>query len=69
MINTLPNRMLDEHAAADYCGLTVHALRRWRQGHGDGPAYAKLGRAIRYDIHDLDKWIERSKRDIETAVA
>jgi putative DNA primase/helicase len=40
--------LLNEHEAAQLLNLAVATLRRWRWI-GNGPAFAKIGRAVRYD--------------------
>jgi predicted DNA-binding transcriptional regulator AlpA len=47
--------------AATYLGLSQSTLAKMRL-RGDGPAYAKAGRAVIYDRGDLDSWLERLKR-------
>jgi len=42
--------------AASRCGLSVSTMNKLRLA-GTGPRYAKLGRAIRYRIADLDRWV------------
>ena len=42
--------------AADYVRLGKPTLERFRLT-GDGPAFAKLGGAVRYRRGDLDRWI------------
>lgn len=42
--------------AAEYLGLAWRTLERWRAD-GVGPAYLKLGGAVRYDRADLDRFI------------
>jgi hypothetical protein len=50
--------VVNETEAAAYCGISRQLLRnsRWR-GFG-GPAYVKIGAAVRYRIQDLDGWLE-----------
>jgi len=43
--------------AADYLGLAVSTLNKWRC-HGGGPEFLKLGRAVRYRKDDLDRFVE-----------
>ena len=43
--------------AAEYLGLSVSTLNKWRC-YGEGPKFIKMGRAIRYRLSDLDKYIE-----------
>jgi len=52
---------LSETEAAQYLGLSVKTLRRWRFGR-TGPIYAKLNsKLIRYAKSDLDDWISQQK--------
>ena len=50
------HHLVDESAAAKYLSLAVPTLRKWRVA-GGGPAFMKFGRAVRYDMADLDGWI------------
>lgn len=43
--------------AADYVRLGKPTLERFRIS-GNGPAYVKLGGAVRYRKADLDSWLE-----------
>jgi hypothetical protein len=49
-----------EHDAANYLGVSAAALRAWR-ARGDGPAYYKLSKSVRYRLADLDAWLERRR--------
>lgn len=51
-------RLLDVPEAAEYLGLSISTLNKWRC-YGEGPVFVKMGRAIRYRISDLDTYIER----------
>lgn len=58
--------LLDEYAAGRYLGgdekpIAARTLQRWRF-QGDGPAYVKIGRLVRYRIADLDEFIKRGAR-------
>lgn len=45
--------------AAEYLGVSVPSLERWR-GDGTGPKFRKLGtRIITYAIADLDAWASK----------
>ena len=49
--------VLRPRAAAEYLGLSVELMRRWRRA-GDGPRFIKLGeRAIGYRAEDLNAWL------------
>lgn len=45
--------------AADYLGLAVSTLNKWRC-HGGGPVFIKMGRAVRYRSEDLEAYISNS---------
>ena len=46
---------LTETEAAEYLGLKAGTLRNWRKD-SVGPAYSRLGRAVRYSPEDLEKF-------------
>lgn len=48
--------ILTTREAASYCRLGKPTLERFRIT-GDGPAYLKLGGAVRYRRCDLDAWL------------
>lgn len=48
--------ILDTPEAASYIRLSKPTLERLRLT-GDGPPYAKLGKAVRYRRSDLDAWL------------
>ena len=48
--------LLDTKAAAKRVGLSPVTMERLRLT-GDGPQYAKLGKAVRYRTADLDEWV------------
>jgi len=55
-------RLLKTAEAAEYLGLSIRTLENWRyQGKGRGPKVTPLDRTIRYDLRDLDVWIEEQK--------
>lgn len=49
-------RLLRETDAAAYLNLAPKTLSRWRWA-GKGPAYRKLGSAVRYATDDLDRFV------------
>lgn len=64
----------DEEGAADHIGMSVSYLRmdRLRGNVGKrtpGPPYYKIGRSIRYDVRDLDAWLEGRRVDRSAQVA
>jgi hypothetical protein len=59
------SRFLDTRGAANYLSTGTQKLQNMRCN-GDGPRYVKYGRGrtapIRYDVADLDAWVEAQKR-------
>ena len=57
-----------EAAAAEHIGMSMSYLRmdRLRGNTGNrtpGPSYYKIGRSVRYDVRDLDKWLDARRVD------
>lgn len=52
--------VVPELRAAEYTGLSVAYLRKAR-AEGKGPAYVRFGRAVRYHVADLDKYIDEHR--------
>ena len=56
--------LLDEHETANYLGISLATLRRYRYRIGDrtdGPQIIKIGRAVRYTRSDLDKFFKAQR--------
>ena len=54
----MERRILRTNDAATYIGLSPSSLEKMRL-RGDGPEFLRLGgRAVGYDIHDLDAWLD-----------
>ena len=51
---------LTESEAAIRLGLKVATLRAWRH-QGRGPAFVRLGRAIRYLVSDIDELLRANR--------
>ncbi len=49
--------LLTVEQAADYLTVSCSLLNKLRV-RGDGPAFCKLGRRVRYRIADLQAWVE-----------
>src|SRR5450432_1534673 len=45
-----------EKEVANLLGIRIRTLQQWRML-GRGPLYRKLGRAVRYPVSDLERWI------------
>jgi hypothetical protein len=54
------SQMFDEKVAAERLGVAVQTLRNWRFQR-KGPAYLKLGRAVRYREDDLNDFENRNR--------
>ena len=60
-------RILRTPEAGEYVGLPPSTLEKKRLT-GDGPAFIRLGgRAIGYDIRDLDAWLDGQRQSTATA--
>jgi excisionase family DNA binding protein len=61
-MNESPTRVLTEREVADRLGLSVATLRAWRLRR-KGPRYVRFGRAVRYRVEDIDRFVEASVVD------
>ncbi|MDF9874808.1 helix-turn-helix transcriptional regulator [Cellulosimicrobium cellulans] len=50
-------RLMTELEAGEYLGVPSRTLRNWRYL-GTGPAFVKVGRAVRYRMTDLEAYVE-----------
>jgi len=69
-VNVVPaKRRLSEREAAAYLGpITVRTLQDWRLRRV-GPAYAKLGKRVAYDVADLDAFLAAQRVEPKSAAA
>jgi hypothetical protein len=68
MSQNLQKQVINEIEAAKYIGMSPSYLRMDRcEGHrknrARGPAYLKIGKAVRYRIADLDEWLDKHRRE------
>ncbi len=49
--------LLDEHAVAQWYGISVATVRRWRWL-GIGPTYLKIGASVRYRHTDVEGYLQ-----------
>jgi predicted DNA-binding transcriptional regulator AlpA len=54
--DTTNDKLLDTRAAASLLGLNPDTLRNWRC-QGVGPAFVRLGRAVRYRPTDVEAYV------------
>ena len=55
-----PATVMTVQQASDHLGLAVSTLNKWRC-QGGGPAFIKMGRAVRYRVEDLENYISESR--------
>jgi hypothetical protein len=67
VVESVHDAPLTERVAASRLGLKVSTLRAWR-GQGRGPAYVRLGRAVRYLPSDLQEFLRANRRDLGNVV-
>jgi predicted DNA-binding transcriptional regulator AlpA len=60
-IESPAKRFNTEHEEAARLGISVRTLQSWR-AKGTGPAYLKLGRAVRYQPEVTDAWLQSRQR-------
>lgn len=53
--------LLGEETVAARLNLSARTLQAWR-GQGRGPAYVKLGRAVRYCLEDIERFMAEGHR-------
>lgn len=56
-----PIRFVDTESAARHLALEAHTLECYRSL-GEGPAYHKFGKYVRYAVEDLDSWAAKCRR-------
>lgn len=54
--------LISTRDAADYVGLSEQTLANWRYLNR-GPRWFKVGGRVKYDVADLDAWIEAGAVD------
>jgi hypothetical protein len=63
-IKPLREKLCDEHEAATLLGLSVATLRRWRWAKR-GPAWIKIGSAVRYAPRDIAAFVEAGRQSTQ----
>jgi excisionase family DNA binding protein len=53
--------LLTPEDLADYLRLPIATIYHWRSG-GQGPPAYRVGRHVRFDLHDVEAWL-RERRD------
>lgn len=62
--SALNRRLLTTAEVADYLRLPVATLHRWRHG-GVGPEAMRIGRHLRYEVADVDRWLMENKKPVQ----
>jgi excisionase family DNA binding protein len=65
---TMKDRLLTLKEVAALLGVPVATLRWWRHK-GVGPASFKIGRLVKYQSSDVDRWIQAQRRSGGTTTA
>ena len=60
------DRRMCRKDAAQYLGLSEQTLRKWATRR-TGPAYSKLGGAVRYSLSDLRAFLDANRVDNDAA--
>jgi excisionase family DNA binding protein len=55
-----PDRLLSIPELADYLGVPIATIYRWRYMR-DGPAGYRVGRHVRYRVIDVERWLETQR--------
>lgn len=58
----IPRTLIDEIELAAFLGKSVAWAQRSRWA-GGGPPYKKIGRHVRYDLQEVETWIDAQSRD------
>jgi hypothetical protein len=70
MSDAIERRLITEADAARYMGVSRSYLANSRcSGNEGAPAFVQHGRMIRYDLRDLEAWIEERKHKPTGAVS
>ena len=57
--------LLSTKQTAEYCFISPRTLESWRIS-GQGPAFRKIGRLVRYAQPDIDAWLNNNLRQNTT---
>ncbi len=57
--NSISRRLMNAQELAEYIGTTY--LNVYQMVSKGGIPFVKIGRSVRFDLHDIDPWIEQQK--------
>lgn len=63
-LENLTTRLLTSEDLAEYLGVPVATIYKWRE-RGGGPPGIRVGRHTRYDPADVRRWVEERKEGAE----
>jgi excisionase family DNA binding protein len=55
-----PDRLLSIPELADYLGVPIATIYRWRYMR-DGPVGYRVGRHVRYRLSDVERWLDTQR--------
>jgi hypothetical protein len=56
------SRLLDSKKTSEFLGMSIHWVKASRhKPELSGPPFLKIGRTVKYDIRDLNEWLETRK--------
>ena len=66
MTEMLQGRLINERELAEWLGVSLHTVRRWRYQRPDppgppGPPVRHIGRSVRYSVADVEEWIDEQR--------
>lgn len=59
-METTPARYVSDTQLEKLYSIKKRTWEQWRF-RGKGPRYCKVGRLVRYDLRDVEAWLERDK--------
>lgn len=62
-LTTPPKEYLTTEEAATFIGMSKAQLENWRTHANGGPAYHKVGRAVRYSVADLRAFVNATRTE------
>lgn len=58
-------KYLTTKEVSSYLSLSESTLIAYRANE-EGPPYKKIGRLVRYDIQEVEKWVNKSEKGLDT---
>ena len=62
MAEVIQRRLINEQDLAEWLGVSLHTVRRWRYSiPPQGPPVRHIGRSVRYAVADVNEWIDEAQ--------